>query len=78
MPGRLPRVTAKEIIRALERAGWTRLRSRGSHARFAHPDRTEQVTIPAHSGEIIGPDLLKLILRQAGLTAADFERSLHG
>ena len=78
MPGRMPRGTAKEMIRALEWAGWVEVRSRGGHARFAHPDRTEQVTIPVHSGEIIGPDLLKYILQQAGITRADFERWLRG
>ena len=78
MPSRLPRVTAREVVRALERAGWVEVRSRGSHARFAHPDHAEHVTVPVHSGEIIGPDLLKYILRQAGLTRTEFERLLRG
>jgi len=78
VPGRLPRVTAKEVIRALERAGWVNVRTRGSHARFTHPDRAEQIAIPVHSGEIIGPDLLKFILQQAGMTRAEFEQWLRG
>ncbi len=35
MPGSLTRVTAKELIRALERAGWVEVRSQRST--FASP-----------------------------------------
>lgn len=77
LPGRMPRVTGKDIGRALERAGWAEVRTRGSHVRLAHPDHAEQVTVPVHSGEIIGPDLLKYIMRQAGMTIDEFERLLR-
>ncbi len=77
MPSRLPRVTGKEIVRAFGQAGWVDVRTRGSHVRLAHPDHAEHVTVPVHSGEIIGPDLLMSILRQAGLTASEFERLLR-
>lgn len=64
---RLPRLRGKELVRALERAGFTVNRSRGSHVYLRHPDgRT--TTVPIHSGETIGPGLLRAILRDVELS----------
>jgi predicted RNA binding protein YcfA (HicA-like mRNA interferase family) len=64
---RLPRLKGKELVRALERAGFTVDRSRGSHLFLRHPDgRT--TTVPIHSGETIGPGLLRAILRDVELS----------
>ncbi|MGO8757533.1 MAG: type II toxin-antitoxin system HicA family toxin [Terracidiphilus sp.] len=64
---RLPRIKGKELVRALERAGFTVDRSRGSHVFLRHPDgRT--TTVPLHSGETIGPGLLRAILRDVELS----------
>jgi len=71
---RLPRLKGKELVRALERAGFTVDRTRGSHVFLRHPDgRT--TTVPIHSGETIGPGLLRAILRDVELSVdelADF------
>ncbi len=74
MPDRLPRVTAKEVIKALQGAGWHHVRTTGSHKHFYHPDRPGLVTVPDHAGETIFPAILKSILRQAGLTADEFRK----
>jgi len=64
---RLPRLKGKELVRALERAGFTVIRSRGSHVFLRHPDgRT--TTVPIHSGETLGPGLLRAILRDVELS----------
>jgi predicted RNA binding protein YcfA (HicA-like mRNA interferase family) len=64
---RLPRLKGKELVRALERAGFSVDRSRGSHVFLRHPDgRT--TTVPIHSGETIGPGLLRAILRDVELS----------
>jgi predicted RNA binding protein YcfA (HicA-like mRNA interferase family) len=64
---RLPRLKGKELVRALERAGFTVNRTRGSHVFLSHPDgRT--TTVPVHSGETIGPGLLRAILRDVELS----------
>jgi predicted RNA binding protein YcfA (HicA-like mRNA interferase family) len=64
---RLPRLKGKELVRALERAGFAVNRSRGSHVFLKHPDgRT--TTVPMHSGETIGPGLLRAILRDVELS----------
>jgi predicted RNA binding protein YcfA (HicA-like mRNA interferase family) len=67
---RLPRLKGKELIRILEKIGFEVVRSRGSHFLLRHPDgRT--TTVPVHSGEILGPGLLRSILRDIELTAEE-------
>lgn len=73
---RLPRVTGPEALRAVKRDNWQEVRTRGSHVHLTHPSKPGRVTIPLHSGKIIPPDILSLILKQAGLTADEFARLL--
>jgi predicted RNA binding protein YcfA (HicA-like mRNA interferase family) len=61
MVTRLPTVTAKTMIRFLESQGFEKVRSRGSHHFFRHPDgRT--ATVPVHPGEDLGRGLINKIL----------------
>ena len=69
---RAPRVTGRDIVRALGRCGWVVVVQRGSHAQLKHPDRGGRVTVPLHAGETLGPKLLRAILHQAGLTMDEF------
>ncbi|MGJ0391879.1 MAG: type II toxin-antitoxin system HicA family toxin [Methylocystis sp.] len=71
---RLPSLGAKEVIRALERAGFVFERQKGSHATYRHPETKRTTVVPIHSGDIKRP-LLKLIIVQTGLTEEEF-RSL--
>lgn len=68
MAERLPRITAANLLLALERGGWRRIRQRGSHVRLAHPDHPTRVTVSIHPGQIVKPRTLGSILDQAGLT----------
>lgn len=56
MTERLPTVTARQLIRVLERHEWELHRTRGGHQHFVHPDRAAIVTVPVHAKD------LKLIL----------------
>ena len=70
---RLPRLKGKELIRILEKFGFEVARSRGSHFLLRHPDgRT--TTVPVHTGETLGPGLLRSILRDVELTVDDILR----
>ncbi len=60
---RLPRITGRQLIRTLGQIGFEVLRVRGSHTFLKHPDGRTTV-VPVHSGEIIGPGLLRTILRE--------------
>jgi predicted RNA binding protein YcfA (HicA-like mRNA interferase family) len=61
---RYPRLTGKEILRILKRAGFQVVRIKGSHHFLGHPDGRCTV-IPVHAGETIGPGLFSKILDDA-------------
>ena len=67
---RLPRLKGKELVRLLERIGFEVLRTRGSHVFLRHADG-RVTTVPVHSGEIIGPGLLRSILRDVELSVEE-------
>lgn len=67
---RLPRLKGKELIRTLEHAGFQIVRTRGSHSFLRHPDGRATV-VPVHSGETIGPGLLRAILRDVEMSVDD-------
>ncbi|OGK82017.1 MAG: hypothetical protein A2X52_01895 [Candidatus Rokubacteria bacterium GWC2_70_16] len=62
---------AREIVRKLERAGFTLRRQVGSHARYAHADG-RGVTVPMHPGDVPVP-VVRAILRQSGLSAEEWD-----
>ncbi|HET6915505.1 MAG TPA: type II toxin-antitoxin system HicA family toxin [Acidimicrobiales bacterium] len=72
----LPRITGREVVQALRRLGWEVVVQKGSHVQLKHPERGGRVTVPIHSGETIGPGLLRSILAQAQLTADEFRTAL--
>lgn len=76
MSPRLPRVTAAELLRALERDGWRETRRRGSHVMMAHPTKPGLAVVPLHAGRIVAVGTLRTILDAAGLSADDLRRLL--
>jgi predicted RNA binding protein YcfA (HicA-like mRNA interferase family) len=72
MNERLPVVTAREAIRALERASFVVSRQAGSHCRLIHAnDPARKVTVPVHGGDL-KRGTLRAIIAQAGLTVGEF------
>ncbi|MBN2535682.1 MAG: type II toxin-antitoxin system HicA family toxin [Spirochaetales bacterium] len=67
MSNKLPRITAKEIIKILEKKGFSLSRQSGSHKIYKNAEN-RRVTIPYYSGKILHPKTLKSILMQANLT----------
>ena len=72
----LPRITGRELVRALGKLGWEIVTQKASHAQLKHPSRGGRVTVPLHAGETIGPGLLRSILSQAGVSADDLRAVL--
>lgn len=72
MSEKLPRVTAIEIIRVLEQAGFLLSRQSGSHKIYKNKEGN-RVTVPYHSGKIIHPKVLTNIIRDADLTVKEFK-----
>jgi predicted RNA binding protein YcfA (HicA-like mRNA interferase family) len=72
MNERLPALTAREVIRALGRAGFVVSRTSGSHCRLIHStDPARKITVPVHSGDL-KRGTLRSIIAQAGMTVAEF------
>ncbi len=71
---RLPRLKGKELVRLLEKLGFELIRTRGSHVILRHPDG-RVTTVPVHSGETIGPGLLRSILRDVEISLEELLES---
>lgn len=71
MNPRLPRVTAKQVIRVLEKIGFGLARQSGSHRIYKNAIG-RRATVPFHAGKILHPKVLKSILADAELTVEGF------
>lgn len=72
---RLPRLTAKEIIRVIEKVGFVLARQSGGHMIFKN-GTGRRVTIPYHAAKVLHPKLIQSILRDADLTVEKLEELL--
>lgn len=70
MSSDLPTFNTREVIRALEKNGFTRVRQSGSHAIYRHPDG-RRTTVPIHGKRDLGRGLVRQILNDTGLTVAE-------
>jgi len=71
---KLPVLTARELIKALGRAGFVRWRQKGSHLTLYREQDGRALTIPIHFAKTIPKGTLQSILKQAGLSVSDLER----
>lgn len=67
---KLPVLSARECITALEKAGFYVIRQRGSHITLRRDNPLGRVTVPNHKELRTG--MLRAIIRQAGLTVDEF------
>lgn len=72
---RLPTLSARKIIQALERAGFVADGQKGGHYFLWHPVKHLTTAVPKHSKDV-KRNLMKLILKQAGLTEGEFRQLL--
>ena len=69
----LPRPTGKEMLRFLQRQGYTLLRVRGSHHILeGHGRRT---SVPVHGSQLLKIGTLRSILRDIDLSPAEFQQA---
>jgi predicted RNA binding protein YcfA (HicA-like mRNA interferase family) len=68
MSPKLPVVSGDQLIRALAKFGYVRVRQKGSHVRLRHATDPQRVpvTVPLHNEIAFGT--LRRILRDAALT----------
>ena len=68
---RLPVLKPKQVLAALERAGFVVVRVKGSHYQLQNPHDRRRVTVPFH-GRDVTRATLNSILSQSGLSVDDF------
>jgi predicted RNA binding protein YcfA (HicA-like mRNA interferase family) len=71
----LPRISGREVVKALTRIGYEEDRQRGSHIilrQSSYPHR--RITVPDHKE--IAKGTLRAVIREAGLTVDEFKTLL--
>ena len=76
MNGKLPRLGALELVRALKRAGFEEKRQKGSHLHLKRERDKKRVTVPMHKGRDIPSGTLRGILKDADLSVDEFRQLL--
>lgn len=66
MSDKLPRITARDIIRVLKKQDFFLSRQSGSHKIYRRVQGL-RVTVPYHSGKILHPKILQSILKDADI-----------
>jgi predicted RNA binding protein YcfA (HicA-like mRNA interferase family) len=74
---KLPRMSGKEIVKALERLGFIQIRQRGSHVSLKKVSEKGVIgcVVPLHKEVAYGT--LKGILRQAHLSEEEFMENIN-
>ena len=57
----------RDLIKQIEKDGWTLKRTRGDHRVYSHPTKPGIAVVPGHLGSDIAAGTLSSILKQAGL-----------
>lgn len=73
---KLPVVSAREVIRAAERLGFTFDRQKGSHAVYLCASDRRRLVIPMHKGRDLKPGTLRGLIDDMGLSVDEFTRLL--
>jgi predicted RNA binding protein YcfA (HicA-like mRNA interferase family) len=70
---KLPGLKPRQVVSALEKAGFYTVRQRGSHLQLKKGNLL--VTVPMHSGDL-KPGTLRSIIRQARMSVDEFMKLL--
>ena len=73
---RLPQVSGREVLAALQRHGYVLTHVRGSHHYLRKTEVAGLVVVPVHGNHPLPIGTLRSILRQAGLTPDDLNAML--
>jgi len=73
---KLKLVDARKMEKVLLRLGFQKVRQKGSHAFYRHPDgRT--TTVPHHKTRVLARPLIREILREMEITIDDYNNHLE-
>ncbi len=72
MPGRIRRLTAREVERLLTQHGFLMVSQKGSHRKWRHLSRHLQVIVPVHQGRQLPLGTLRNILTHAEIPESEW------
>jgi predicted RNA binding protein YcfA (HicA-like mRNA interferase family) len=77
---KLPSITGKELVRALQKEGFEITRQKGSHVQMTKyiEGKKQTFPVPIHAGKIIRQGTLKGILRKANIPVERLPELLKG
>ena len=67
---RLPRISGRQCVKALSKAGFAKIRQHGSHIILRRNDPFSHLVVPDH--KTLDRGTLRAIIRQAGLSVDEF------
>ena len=71
----IPPLKARDVARGLLELGFEKVRQRGSHALYHHPD-CRRAPIPVHPSKTLSPYLISDILKQLKISEDDFLQAI--
>ncbi len=74
MSPKLPRLTADEAIRLIEKKGFKLARQSGSHKIYRNNEGV-RITIPYHKGKTLHPKIISNILKSAEIEEKDLRET---
>ena len=69
---KLPVITARKLIKVLQKKGFTLHRIAGSHHIFIRETDQLTLSVPLHSGHDLGKGITKSILKDANISVDEF------
>ena len=67
MSPRTPRLTARQVIKQLKKAGFIEIGQTGSHLKLFNQETRRTAIVPIHSSKVIPLGTLKAIKKQADI-----------
>jgi predicted RNA binding protein YcfA (HicA-like mRNA interferase family) len=72
---KLTLINAKEMEKLLLRLSFEKVRQKGSHAFYRHPDG-RVTTVPHHKAKVLARPLIREILREIEITIEEYNNNL--
>ncbi|MDD5189871.1 MAG: type II toxin-antitoxin system HicA family toxin [Dehalococcoidales bacterium] len=73
MPHSIPRLTAAEVNKILQKCGFTLISQRGSHQKWRNYDSGRQVIVPFHQGKQLPLGTMKSIIDGSNIPIEEFK-----
>jgi len=68
-------LSPRKLIKILQKAGFKIIRQKGSHI-IMIDNKNIRIVIPVHPGKDVKPGLIRVIIKEAGLSREDFFKLL--